>query len=578
MEKQWFPQEMKGHFNLRCPKGDKPTQVYFVVCIDNKQYKLSTGVKIYPSMWNQNTQTAIVSNQQTRQDNRNNRIVNEKINEINGLFSKFKSYLCSTEEEITNIPYILQTYIYKDMKKKEINTVNIIQSAFDAYNNERAQKKESSKKQDQRTLNKFIKYLEEKKLEHDIKVFSQSGLNKYKQYLIELNDTMPQTINRACGLIESLINKVLCVNDDFLIHNLSQVKFVKLKDNRQKDELGAQPLKTEELEKMDNCKDLTEIERQYKDLFLFQCVCGWRIGDIYDLLNGGKNIVKEDKEILRIETEKKGTFATLYLNEKLPFREEGTALTLLQQVRGYEYKFCDKRSWGSSIVNRKLKAIAKKANLDRGIQRKDTDGKISTDKVFNLISSHWGRSTMIKREVLNGTPKNIIMMRSGHTDDAMIDRYAKFTQEEKEDFFKSYYSNPKEETKVKNEERNAIKDLFAYNELKAVEELLNSGNDGFHSKAADKAVSTIKNLSTYKDYKTVETEKVKELENTVFLLTWHSGDTEILTAFQMKEKHFGIIDHIDNYDEITLKLHNYQLEYNKGIEDFQLKEWEERNN
>lgn len=576
MEKQWFPQEMAGHFNLRCPKGSKPTQVYFVVCIDNKQYKLSTGVKIYPSMWNKKTQTAIVSNQQTRQDNKNSRIVNDKINEINGLFSEFKSYLCSAEEELTNIPYILQTYIYKDMKKKEINTVNIIQSAFDAWFKDHSTK-ESSVRQQQRTLNKFITYLEEKKLEHDIKVFSQSGLNNYKRYLEGIGNT-PTTINTACELIVRLINKVLCVDDEFLNYNLTQVSFNKKQDNRQKDEYGAQPLKTEELEKMDNCKDLTEKERQYKDLFLFQCVCGWRIGDIYDLLNGGKNIVKEDKEILKIRTQKKSTFATLYLNEKLPFRKEETALTLLQQVRGYNYKFCSKEAWCKTTVNKQLKVIAKKANLDRDIQETGADGITITDKVFNLISSHWGRSTMIKREVLKGTPKDIIKMRSGHTNDAMIDRYAKFTQEEKEDYLKSFYDNQKEDTGNKNEERNALKDLFAYNELKAVEDLLNSNNDGFHSKAADKAVSIIKNLSTYKDYKTVETEKVKELENIVFLLTWHSRDTEILTAFQMKEKHFGIIDHIDSYDEIMLKLHNYQLEYNKGLEDFQLKEWEERNN
>ena len=547
------------------------------MCIDNKQYKLSTGVKIYPSMWNKKTQTAIVSNQQTRQDNKNSRIVNDKINEINGLFSEFKSYLCSAEEELTNIPYILQTYIYKDMKKKEINTVDIIQSAFDAWFKYHSSSKESSVRQQQRTLNKFIAYLEKKKLEHDIKVFSQKGLNNYKQYLEGIGNT-PTTINTACQLIVRLINKVLCVDDEFLNYNLTQVSFNEKQDNRQKDEYGAHPLYIEELEKMDNCKDLTEKERQYKDLFLFQCVCGWRIGDIYDLLNGGKNIVKEDEQILKIRTQKKGTYAYLYKDEKLPFRKEETALTLLQQVRGYNYKFCSKEAWCKSTVNRQLKVIAKKANLDREIQETGADGITITDKVFNLISSHWGRSTMIKCEVDKGTEINHIKMRSGNTNDAMIDRYAKFTQEEKDEEFKSYYDNQKEDTGNKNEERNALKDLFAYNELKAVEDLLNSNNDGFHSKAADKAVSIIKNLSTYKDYKTVETEKVKELENIVFLLTWYSRDTEILTAFQMKEKHFGIIDHIDNYDEITLKLHNYQLEYNKGIEDFQLKEWEERNN
>ena len=56
MEKQTFIQEMSCNFNLREPKAHKPTNIYFVVCIEGKQIKFSTGVKVYPEQWNKKKQ------------------------------------------------------------------------------------------------------------------------------------------------------------------------------------------------------------------------------------------------------------------------------------------------------------------------------------------------------------------------------------------------------------------------------------------------------------------------------------------------------------------------------------------
>ena len=48
MERQIFINEMQARFNLRKPRSEKPTNLYLVCRINNKQVKLSTGVKIYP--------------------------------------------------------------------------------------------------------------------------------------------------------------------------------------------------------------------------------------------------------------------------------------------------------------------------------------------------------------------------------------------------------------------------------------------------------------------------------------------------------------------------------------------------
>ena len=79
---QEFLLERKFHFNLRKPKGNKPTQIYFVVTIGGRQYKLTTSVKVYPDQWDNTLQVAIVSNTNSKLDNRNNKIANERLEQI----------------------------------------------------------------------------------------------------------------------------------------------------------------------------------------------------------------------------------------------------------------------------------------------------------------------------------------------------------------------------------------------------------------------------------------------------------------------------------------------------------------
>ena len=136
--KQKFIKEVKGHFNLREPKGRKPTNVFFVVRLNGKQYKLSSRMKVYPNQWDSKGQQAIESNQLTKLDNRNNKMLNAKINSIRCYFLDFLEYLCNVEIKDVEIGELLKKYIYKDMKMKKKNDFafdaeSIITEAFDYY-------------------------------------------------------------------------------------------------------------------------------------------------------------------------------------------------------------------------------------------------------------------------------------------------------------------------------------------------------------------------------------------------------------------------------------------------------------
>ena len=50
MEQIFF--DFKLNFNLFDPNTKKATSIYAVVYFKRKQYKINTGVKVYPSQWN----------------------------------------------------------------------------------------------------------------------------------------------------------------------------------------------------------------------------------------------------------------------------------------------------------------------------------------------------------------------------------------------------------------------------------------------------------------------------------------------------------------------------------------------
>ena len=563
MKQQNFSRELHGTFNLREPKAMKPTTIYFVVRLNGKQYKLTTGVKVYPSMWSKDTQTAIVSNQQTKQDNKNNLLVNEKLCEVNASFSKFISYLCNAENNIGNEYNILKTYIYKDsMKKKEINTIGFIESAFEYYYRSiNPNAKSGTLKTNEESLNVFKKYVQEKKLENDLNVFSQSGLNAFRDYLVRKGNA-PKRVNSLCQIVARLINKVLCVNDEYLTYNFRHVEYVTLKDARTNDEIGHFPLNEDEVKKLKDCKNLSKKLEKVRNIFLFQCKCGWRYGDVENFMRGN---YERSNDTITITTQKKDITAYLQVDKEVT--------ELIAKLNGIDAP--DIRTY-----NRNLKELAKVAGLNRIVSYKDSKGVEVNEPIHDAITSHWARFTMINNEIKKGTPIEIIVKKAGHKDETMIRKiYTKLTKDEKIEEFAGYYEKPKnEETKEFIEvKKDALQVLFAYDELKAVNTMLESNNDGFHTEATKQAIRKIKNLSELSAYKKVNTNKVKELENIVFLLAWYFKDVELLATFQLKQKHFGMIEKVESYDDITLRFHEHDAEMQSNWEAFQLQEWEERN-
>lgn len=235
MERQIFINEMQARFNLRKPRSEKPTNLYLVCRINNKQVKLSTGVKIYPDHWNEKRQEAYISVRLSEIDNINNTIVNKKITKLKEYFIEFKHYLCMHPDEIGESMKLLKQHIYKDRMKKELQkpATFIMKQIIEAKNCA-----ESSKKQYRSNIDKFERFLKENEIPNTWESMNLDTINRYQKQIIKENPLHPH--NTLRNIIKGTIFNLLGIADKRLDipfkwsdSNLNSFEFVKDKSNKE---------------------------------------------------------------------------------------------------------------------------------------------------------------------------------------------------------------------------------------------------------------------------------------------------------------------------------------------------------
>ena len=551
--KQKFIKEVKGHFNLRKPKGSKPTDVFFVVRLDGKQYKLSSGMKVYPDQWDSKGQQAIESNTLSKLDNRNNKLVNVKINRIRCCYMDFLKYLCGTKEEITDKGKLLRTYIYQEMKqstknKTDFDAERIISEAFEHYYKYTKQVKSSSLRQYETTLKRFTDYLQEKGLVNDKRVFSQSGLNDFKNYLtdkVHSNEKIGYSrLNDAVKLIARLINNVLIVESKYLKYEFSPVKFIKADDRRTQEDICRFPLYDDEIQAVIDCDTLTEKEQEYRTVFLLQCECGLRVSDLQRLMNGEGEQKDDIISVLTKKEEDKGLYAQVHITPKLE-------QYLFKEVPSF--KLINIKKFNEGEYNKTIKAICEKAGLERVISWKDSKGKKQKSKLHEVVVNHCFRHTFITNKVKEGVPYDVICLMTGHADDKMIKEvYANLTKEDKRDKVSKYYGKQVEnkESSTPNRKANVIDAVFGYDKLMQLQDLQKNGTDLRNFSLTKECIQIV--LSTANLNKAIEyckdkdltqlKQKALELYGIVRTLTIMQYNPKIYQIYEYKLYKFGFIE------------------------------------
>ena len=416
MERQIFINEMQARFNLRKPPSKKPTNLYLVCRINNKQVKLSTGVKIYPDHWNEKRQEAYISVRLSEIDNINNTIVNKKITKLKEYFIEFKHYLCMHPDEIGESMKLLKQHIYKDRMKKELQkpATFIMKQIIEAKTCA-----ESSKKQYRSNIDKFERFLKENEIPNTWESMNLDTINRYQKQIIKENPLHPH--NTLRNIIKGTIFNLLGIADKRLDipfkwsdSNLNSFEFVKDKSNKELADNKKVSLTEEQLNKFYK-HIITGTERQIKkyteirDLFILQCLVGQRIGDMQKFFNGD-NEMDEEAGTISIIQQKTKARAIIPL---LPLAKE-----IISKYENKELLYYKERK---SIVNEALKEVAEQAGLDEPITYEE-NGIKQTQPLYKLLHTHTARHTFITILCRKGIPKETVIIATGHEDTKMIDK------------------------------------------------------------------------------------------------------------------------------------------------------------
>lgn len=586
MQKQLFISEISCNFNLRRPKViNKPTNVYCVVYVGGKQHYFATGLKVLPSQWNKKKQIAEVSNTLTTLDNRNNNILNEKINQLRGYYKEYIEYLCSNPNDTDK----LCNFIYKDMNVKKPSetkekATDLLERALEIYKSKSKSLSAATLRGYENKMNAFKKYIKDSKVDDNLKLLTQRGINDYQEYLLKESEKVEigqkgggiDGINQKCQFIARLINTILYCKNEFLNLNIQLVKYDVIKRDKKNKENGIHfPLYKEEIRLFSNITNLNEKQKLYRDIFVLQCNCGQRVSDLKQLIMG--NYTKDENNYILLKTQKESTTAYIYETEEIK--------EILDKLKTYiidykgktclkvgEYRINLYNIDNDPQYNEAIKLIAEKANLNRNWDYKDAKDRPLSNPIYKIISSHCARHTFATIMRDKGYAADKVCWMLGHVDDTMVKQvYAhnddKLITKQLNKTRKTIEGKDKTKT-------DALQSLFAYDRLKELERMKDNGINILP--LSDKCISIIKDTSNLKKaiqlMNTAPKEKqeefinkVKEIDKIIWYIAKHTADTALYNIYEYKCKELGIIDKVTDINLLDAiwqqELINEELEY-----------------
>ena len=386
-----------------------------VVYLNNKQVKLSTGVKVYPEHWNIRKQQAYVNARLSKLDNNNNTIANDRLSELKDMFLEFKHYLCEHPTDIDNSITILRTRIYKntmttEIKKKSATTV--MKEIIDAK-----QAASSTKGQQKLNVGKFERYLKENNISDTWESMNLNTFESYQKYLVDNGRgsvTIRNIIQNTLFPLLKKVSKRVDIPFTWYDSNLNSFEFVKDESNKELASNKKVTLTEEQLKQLyDYPITGTELQvrkrTEIRDLFVLQCLVGQRVGDMQKFFNGD-NEKDEEEDTISIIQQKTKARAIIPLT---PLAKE-----IISKYQNTELKYYKP---SNSNLNAELRIIAEEAGLNTPVTFEDKDGK-QVKPLFELVHTHTARHTFITIMCRRDIPKETIIIATGHEDTKMIDK------------------------------------------------------------------------------------------------------------------------------------------------------------
>lgn len=514
MEQQFFPLELRGRFYLKEPKSKKPSQLIFITRIEGRIYKLAINAKVYPAQWNRALQKAYISPILTTADNENNAIVNQKIEEVKGLFALFKSYLCNIETANTKLITQLFNSTMRKPKKQEASNSkidNIIKVIHNAVYNDATLSKGTA----DNYLNKGIPALEfylshlekdEKKKVDSFDYFTTEFFNGFGQYIYD-NYTHDDGKTYTISTINSILKYaksavVLCARTKQYLteQHIASLKVRYFTDKSAPNHIA---LRDDEVMLLYNYKPKSELDEKVRDIFLLECTFGHRIADILRL----------DERIEEIG----GKYYITISPKKTPQKrvEVGIVFDIAKRILIDKYH-CQLPSVSKDAINKNIKRIAQEAGIKgEELQSYHYQGENQPQETkrprYECISTHTGRRTFISMLVARGwnyeqiskfTAQTVkVVERYDQATNKYIDIYKDAVKNRPNEIVKYYDGSSDDIPAVSDDLGNLLQQLFAEKDLLDLKKLLENKVDISSLEKTAEVKKHLENISRAEKYR-----------------------------------------------------------------------------
>lgn len=427
MRNQIFIREINGYFNLRNPNSHKPTIVFFVVRINGRQVKLSTGLKIYPNHWNPLDQQAYISPVLSPIDNANNELLNKRISVFRSRFNSYKLYLSQHTDELDNCEHLLRQFICSGKQLRaagrRANIIERMERAVIKNNNIKLSTKKSYLHELSRSSRtSFPAFLRAtRRTNITFSEINKMLLKQFETFLFNSSKKNGELI--STNAVENKITKLLAILNHCANLGMFDSSLISgYKKPRQEDSESGIFLTKEEVDRIYRLKLSGKLDLA-RDILVFLCYTGQRFSDLLAMRENGilKNTAFGDCIRYISTKENNEVFAPLL----------GAAREIYDKYGGVPVG-----EFTAIVMD--VKEVARRARIDREVLKKEVRGGqviIKRKKAYELIGTHTGRRTFINNMLLNKNPTHLIMKVTGHKTEYAFKRYVAISSEEASQIF-----------------------------------------------------------------------------------------------------------------------------------------------
>lgn len=391
--------------------------IYACFSFNGKQYRVSTGLKVYVSQWSSRCHYALIGSGMSPLDVHNNTIVNNRLREIDIAFLEKIEYFCTHYENICLMPEELLKVINPVHKMAKVNkkdkTPNkfVTQMMIDYRVNHT--QNERSLSTIRTNILDFRKFLDENNIPDVIESMTADIASRYAEWLKKHEISINTANQRIRALATNLKNLTTIVDLNFKYP--LPAKLPLLKESLTGDELENNDvsLTEEQIEVLYNLDGLSEKESVARDIFCLQCWTGVRVGDVVKVLDSANLKVID------------GVSMVIFRPEKTKRRKNIRAIIPLTTIFPKAYEIVKKYQdnppkyllTGKNNYNELIRAVCRIAKFDE-VHEKTSDlggGKTTKElKLWELMSSHKGRHSFVTNCKRRGIADNDIIRMTGH--------------------------------------------------------------------------------------------------------------------------------------------------------------------